>query len=462
MKPPKTFTARHKALSAMAVISLLAAGLLPLQTSSALTEPSSSKAGPQTANASPGPEIPGLSAEPIHDTGEPASDTAREIEVREGDTLSEIFQANGAPLSDLHRIMEADAEFLALETLKPGTRLSLHFNQENRFSKLTLHLDPAREVVYLKREDGSFEHQQYEADTRWVTEVIRGRVDGSFYASAIQAGLNRAQIQLIDQLLGNQLNFRKDLRVGDEFRVIVGHEMAGETSTNNTRLQAVTLHRASKTHYAFRFHDGNYYDEDGNSVSPAFLRWPTSKRYRVSSPFNKNRLHPVTGRRRPHNGVDLATPSGTPVLSTGDGIVRRVGNHPYAGRYIDIDHGGAHTTRYLHLNKVLVRSGAQIQRGQKIALSGNTGRSTGPHLHFEFHIKGQPVDPLTADIPTAAAIPKAELAAFQRKVDEQLVVMKYAGSRSELLVSKAPPLFDQNTARVRQPLLRHATDSSTR
>ncbi|MED5466134.1 MAG: peptidoglycan DD-metalloendopeptidase family protein, partial [Pseudomonadota bacterium] len=139
---------------------------------------------------------------------------------------------------------------------------------------------------------------------------------------------------------------------------------------------------------------------------------------------------------------DLATPTGTPILSTGDGIVARIGNHPYAGKYIDIDHGGTHTTRYLHLHKILVRKGAAIERGQKIALSGNTGRSTGPHLHFEFHINGRPVDPLTANIPTAAAIPKADMASFKRKLGQQLAVMKRAGSRSDLMFAEAATLFD--------------------
>lgn len=102
-----------------------------------------------------------------------------------------------------------------------------------------------------------------------------------------------------------------------------------------------------------------------------------------------------------------------------------------------------HATRYLHLQKTLVRKGEPIKRGQKIALSGNTGRSTGPHLHFEFHINGRPVDPLTADIPTAAAIPETEITSFKRKLREQRTVMKHAASRSELAMTQGLPEFDE-------------------
>jgi murein DD-endopeptidase len=146
-------------------------------------------------------------------------------------------------------------------------------------------------------------------------------------------------------------------------------------------------------------------------------------------------VHPVTGRRTPHNGVDLATPVGTPILSTGDGIVTRIGNHPYAGKYINIRHNGSLSTRYLHLSRVLVKKGERVHRGQKIALSGNTGRTTGPHLHFELHIDGRPVNPLTADIPTATRVPADALASFNSMVHERLAYLQDPGKLDTLYAS---------------------------
>lgn len=445
MTQPRAFSLRHKLLIAglgaiILLVSLLAAPTSPALTQAVPVAEAATETATDSNTGSPEDVTPPAQPDEQHD-GQPGDNTLART-VQPGDTLSEIFQSSNVPLSDLRQIIKADTEYLDLETLRPGTELTLTFNPDGNFAALELRLDPARKVAYTKQSDGSFEYRKYEADTRWVSEVIRGRITGSFYASAVRSGLTRAQVLLIDQLLGSKLDFSRDLRVGDTFSVMVGHELIGPDSTGNTRLDAIALNRRNTTLYAFRFDDGNYYDENGDSVSPAFLRWPTSKRYRVSSPFNRNRLHPVTGRRRPHNGVDLATPIGTPVLSTGDGIVRRVGNHPYAGKYIDIDHGGSHTTRYLHLSKVLVGTGAQIRRGQQIARSGNTGRSTGPHLHFEFHIKGRPVNPLTANIPTAASVPAAEAARFAETAEQQMAVMTHAASRSELLLSEAPSLFE--------------------
>ena len=116
-------------------------------------------------------------------------------------------------------------------------------------------------------------------------------------------------------------------------------------------------------------------------------------------------------------------PTGTPIISTGHGRVTRVANHRYAGKYIDIDEFGPYSTRFLHLSKILVKKGQQVERGQVIALSGNTGRSTGPHLHYELHIKGRPVNPMTADIPMLKSIPNNEIESFHLQVADMQNLM---------------------------------------
>lgn len=441
MKTPKMsrypdFTLVHKLMLAVCSAVLLGASLAPFKASSALTDPPALQIEDGELRASGKRQAVETAIAGGNRKADRSADKTVEWQVQPGDTLTGIFRAYKAPVEDLQEILAEDAEYLSLETLTPGTRLGLTFDHEGRFYRLTLNLDPARKVAYTRQKDGSFVRQKFEDDTYWVSEVLRGEINGSFYKSALSSGLTRTQVFLIDRLLESRLDFRRDLRVGDHFTVILGREMTGKQITGNARIEAVSLVRSSGTHSAFRFDDGHYYDENGESVTPAFLRWPTQKTFRVSSAFNRNRLHPITGRRTPHNGVDLATPTGTPIVSTGDGTVRRIGNHPYAGKYIDIDHGGAHATRYLHLHKILVKKGAQVERGQKIALSGNTGRSTGPHLHFELHINGRPVDPLTADIPTAAAIPQTEIDRFREVLSERQAVMKHAASRSDILISQ--------------------------
>jgi murein DD-endopeptidase len=356
-------------------------------------------------------------------------------EIKKGDTLSQIFELNGISASVLQQILEADVEYLSLETLQLGKRVTFKYDRHQALDVLILHIDAARTITFTRQDDNAFFAQRQESETHWQSAITQGSIHGSFYASAVKSGLDKVQVAEVAHLLKNKINFRRDLRSGDTFTIITSREMTINTPTGRQRIEAVSLLNGSRVYNAFLYNDGHYYDEFGDSVLLAFLRWPTQKRYRVSSSFSANRLHPITGRQSPHNGVDIATPLGTPVLSTGNGVVSRVGNHPFAGRYIDINHNGSFETRYLHLSKVLVKRGQIVKRGHKIALSGNTGRSTGPHLHFEFHVNGKPVNPLTANIPTAAKVPKTELALFQVQVSKQKASMQVRISSNSLWVT---------------------------
>ena len=169
--------------------------------------------------------------------------------------------------------------------------------------------------------------------------------------------------------------------------------------TMQSQLLGVRLRSSGKDYYAFRADDGKYYDRNGSGLSRGFLRFPTVKQFRVSSNFNPRRLNPVTGRIAPHRGVDFALPIGTPVLAVGDGEVITAKNGGASGIYVALRHGRQYMTRYMHLSRLLVKPGQKVKRGDRIALSGNTGRSTGPHLHYEIWINNQAVNPLTAQMP---------------------------------------------------------------
>ncbi|HTN34955.1 MAG TPA: peptidoglycan DD-metalloendopeptidase family protein [Marinobacter sp.] len=420
------FSATHKVLLLLSMVVITVAFFSTPESSQAvlipeLVQPESGFAIPMVGDMVI--EEPGREASQSQVPPAPIQPLTERYEIQPGDTLSRIFEGKGIPATVLHRLLEADVEYLSLETIRPGTMLTFVYNLQGALEDLALEVDPARTITFSRQGDGSFLYQKTEADTYWSPALISGVIRGSFYASGIEAGLTEGQVVEIGHLLKNQIDFRRSLRAGDTFSVVVAREMTGEEFTGNTQIDSVSLHRGKRTYNAFLY-DGSYYDETGESITLAFRRWPTSKPYRVSSPFNGHRLHPVTGRKAPHNGVDLAVPYGTKVLSTGDGVISRVGNHPYAGRYVDINHSGSYTTRYLHLSKVLVKRGERVKRGQTIALSGNSGRTTGAHLHFEFHISGRPVNPLTANIPTSANVPENKLASFKAQVSKQLAMMQ--------------------------------------
>ncbi|MBN1204958.1 MAG: M23 family metallopeptidase [Myxococcaceae bacterium] len=142
------------------------------------------------------------------------------------------------------------------------------------------------------------------------------------------------------------------------------------------------------------FEDASVAAAQALALTTAFgLAWPVPDSTRISSPFGY-RLHPTLGRRKLHTGVDLSVPVGTAVHGVEEGIVRRASEDAVNGRVLIIDHGGGVTTAYCHNSELLVRVGQRVQRGELIARSGNTGRSTGPHLHYQLELSAQPVDPL--------------------------------------------------------------------
>jgi murein DD-endopeptidase len=341
--------------------------------------------------------------------------------IQPGDTLSTIFEQLGVSQKEMYQVLESDVSILALDTLKPGDKLGFWLG-EGQLQQLELRFNPAHQVVFTRAAEETFEYNEVRLEGEWREQVVAGEINGSFYVSAQRAGLTALEIQRISALLEDKINFRRDLRAGDQFQVVRAEQYVDGVPTGITRLEGLRVLNRARELTAFMF-DGQYYDLNGESLARAFSRYPTKSRYRLSSHFNPYRKHPVTGRVRPHNGTDFATPIGTPILATGDGVVTRVTNHPYAGLYIVIEHGDKYKTRFLHLSKALVRKGQTVSRGQKIALSGNSGRSTGPHLHYELHVNGRPVNAMTAPIPVAEGVGDEQRLAFNQLKDRLLEQM---------------------------------------
>lgn len=337
--------------------------------------------------------------------------------IRKGDNLSSIFSQLGFSYNDLMKVMEVDLNYLMLDTLKPGNQLLFWGDgKEKALSKMVLQFNIADMVSYTRHEDGSFEFEDISIPGDWQLEPFIGEIQASFSASANKVGIGSVEIDQINTLLKDKLNFARDLRAGDQFEIVQRRQYVDGQPTGKRETQAIRIHNRGRVVSAYLHTDGQYYDKDGKSLQRAFQRYPTASRYRISSSFNPKRKHPVTGRISPHNGTDFATPIGTPVYSTGDGKVILTKNHPYAGKYIVIQHGSSYKTRYLHLSRILVKKGQSISRGQRIALSGNTGRSTGPHLHYEFIIRNKPVNAMKAKIPMASSVPKKEMNDFRLRI----------------------------------------------
>jgi len=331
--------------------------------------------------------------------------------VSSGDTLSSALNQYGIDMGDISAIVSSDKD---LRNLRVGQQLSWTLDAEGQLQTFTWEIDRRETRTYARAANGSFKMQQEMQQGEWQNSVLKGEVRGSFAASAQRAGLSSAEASNVIKAMQWQMDFRK-LRAGDDFSVLMSREMLGGKSAQS-QLLGVRLRTGGKDYYAFRAEDGKFYDRNASGLARGFMRFPTVKQYRVSSNFNPRRLNPVTGRIAPHKGVDFALPIGTPVLAVGDGEVVMAKNGGAAGNYVAIRHGRQYTTRYMHLSKALVKPGQKVKRGDRIALSGNTGRSTGPHLHYEVWINNQAVNPLTAKLPRMEGLTGKERSTYMAQV----------------------------------------------
>ncbi|KLU15287.1 MULTISPECIES: murein DD-endopeptidase MepM [Xenorhabdus] len=332
--------------------------------------------------------------------------------VSSGDTLSSILTQFGIDSSDVALLAN---RYKSLRNLGIGQSLSWTTDDNGSLKTLTWDISRRETRVYTREGDIFNETQEFQKG-EWKNSVITGTVDGSFNSSALIAGLTSSEAREVTKALQWQIDFRK-LRKGDHFSVLMSREML-DGKSEQSQLLGVRLQSGGNDYYAFRASDGRFYDSNASGLERGFLRFPTTKQFRVSSSFNPHRLNPVTGRITAHKGVDFAMPVGTPVLAVGDGEVVVAKFDGAAGNFIAIRHGRQYTTRYMHLRKILVKPGQKVKRGERIALSGNTGRSTGPHLHFEFWDNQRPVNPLTAKLPRSGGLSGKERTEYVAMVKE--------------------------------------------
>jgi len=211
------------------------------------------------------------------------------------------------------------------------------------------------------------------------------------------------------------------LQPGDRFKLIYDERYIDDERVGVGRIKAVHFVHLESDFYAFYFEDfeeyGDYFDERGDNLRRAFLRAPLEFG-RISSRYNKNRLHPVLRVRRAHLGTDYAAPTGTPILATADGEIIAMSYTRGNGNYVKIRHNGTYTTQYLHMSKFnrKLKVGTRVRQGDVIGYVGSTGLATGPHVCYRFWKNGVQVDPLKEDLPKSEPVNNRER--FQKTLNE--------------------------------------------
>ena len=340
----------------------------------------------------------------------PADSTPPAIEspdtLHRGETLAHLFARNGLSVAEVRHL----ASMIDLRRLKSG--LVFHVRRK--------HADSAPDQISVRTgPEQRLKLTRLSATWLATAEPIRWFVDTVRYAGAIESSLYEAldravpwsslatgeRIKLaweMADVFAWQLDFSRDLQPGDKFQVVLERLTSEEGETRAGNVLAAGLEVNGTPVSAYRFTENarpGYFDAAGRSLRRAFLRAPVEFR-RISSRFNRARMHPVLGYARRHEGTDYAADPGTPVMSAGDGTVASAGWSGGYGNLIVVRHRNGITTRYGHLRAFAagVRSGARVSQGQVIGYVGSTGLATGPHLHYEFRVNGAARDPARVNL----------------------------------------------------------------
>lgn len=324
--------------------------------------------------------------------------------VKNGESAAILFSRVGLSARLLHELVSSDNEVeKQLTRLRPGDRLQFGFDENNNLVQLRRTLS-AFETFRITLKDGKYVSEVDKKEVDFQYNYAEATIKSNFWNAGISSGLNGNQIMELAGIFGWDIDFALDIRKNDSFRVLYQEEVVeGEVIGRGKIIAAIFKNQGDTFTAILDQKSGKYYDENGRAMKKAFLRAPLDFR-RVSSNFNPRRLHPVTGRVRPHRGTDYAAPVGTPIWAAGDGVVQKSSYNKFNGNYVFIKHSNTYITKYLHLTKRTVRAGQRVKQGQTIGTLGGTGRVTGPHLHYEFLVNGVHKNPRTVNLPQSKSL----------------------------------------------------------
>ncbi|WP_105902453.1 peptidoglycan DD-metalloendopeptidase family protein [Vibrio gangliei] len=336
--------------------------------------------------------------------------------VQTGETLATIFKLYGLDPNELLLMIKTNPQ--AIQVAK-GQVVEWTQDDDGQLLELQIHRNARLSSVYV-RKGSEFLFRPYLQQGITQTVVKSGVVTRNFYQSVMNSGLTPSQIQTIANVLYWQVDVTQSGVIGDTFAIEVEQPVVGGQPFGQGKVAAIWLRHQGQDLQWIRFAETGFYDQHGLGAQKSLMRLPVTQSYPISSDFNPHRLNPVTHQYAPHYGTDIATPLGTPVIATGDGVVMKAGLHPLAGQYLVLRNGRNYSTHFFHLSRIFVKAGEKVKQGQRIALTGNSGRSTGPHLHYELRHSGQPIDAMQAPLPQQLKISSKDQIVFQHQFTERM------------------------------------------
>lgn len=348
-----------------------------------------------------------------------------EHEIRRGDTLDGVLRRAGVPETELREASTAVSEVLDPRKLRARESFYSMVRRDEGLVGIRL---PRRGqgVVVAERNGGDWTSLYRPYRRSHVRRLVRGELRGALESSIRRAGGPANLAGNMARVLQWDLDFNRDLRVGDRFEILFDELLLDGQVQGVSEVHALRYLNRGRWREAYRFQDeapaeggsNRYYDADGQPLQRQFLRSPLPYS-RVTSRFSMSRFHPILKRRMPHYGVDYGAPVGTPVRATADGTVLSAGVRGGGGRTVRLRHANGYLTAYLHLSGYAqgVRAGARVDQGQVIGYVGSTGLSTGPHLDYRVQRNGRWINPANLVSEPVPPLADALLPAFFERRD---------------------------------------------
>ncbi len=347
------------------------------------------------------------------------------IRARRGDSMTTILKRAGVEGRQVHAALRSLRGVYDPRNLPVGQELAITAaideKQPAQLLSITFDLDFDHQLLITRDVDGSFTTKKVEQAKRRELVHREGEINASLYLSARHQAIPSSVTDRLIRLFSWDVDFQRDIRRGDRFETLY-EEVTLEKDKSQVKGKLVyaglELRGELIDAYLYSPENGraNYYDSKGRSLRKFLLRTPIDGA-RLSSHFGK-RKHPVLGYTKIHKGTDFAAPRGTPIFAGGSGRIEVAGRKGTYGNYLRIRHSDTYSTAYAHLNKFAkgIKPGVRVRQGQVVAYVGTTGRSTGPHLHYEVLKNGEQVNPMKMKHPPAIQLKGTDLAAFKKEV----------------------------------------------
>lgn len=333
--------------------------------------------------------------------------------LQSGDTFSTILDGYELNNNSTFQVTEKIKDSFNLRSIRAGKPYYLFLNKKNKKDlKYFVYVKNRTNYLVVDFRDSTLLVQEKVRPSTIKRRTIAAEIEGSLSETLSKEGVSAGVASKLAKIFEYSIDFFK-IKKGDKFAITINERFIQDTIYDGViDIEASYFEYKGKKIYAFPYKMSenqkypDYYDEEGKGLKNMFLKAPLDF-FRISSRFSGRRFHPVQQRWKAHNGTDYAAPHGTPIKTTASGVVERTGYTAGNGNYVKVKHTPTYSTQYLHMSKILVKTGQRVTQGQVIGKVGSTGLATGPHVCYRFWKNGVQVDPLRLNLPNAEPMDKA-------------------------------------------------------